>query len=103
MCLLKAAPQDIPASSSLLIVTLCCYFVVSFLLAVVKLSIVESLGAAAVDVVFLLFISYVIMWVKLTTNRWYQVATSLAGAGIVLGRALAFFQPIKTAEFAGQE
>ena len=85
MCLLKAAPQDIPASSSLLIVTLCCYFVVSFLLAVVKLSIVESLGAAAVDVVFLLFISYVIMWVKLTTNRWYQTATSMAGVCTLIG------------------
>ena len=83
--MLRTAPQDIPASSSLLITTLLAYFVVGFLLALVKLEFVQSLGAGLVDVIFLLFISYVMMWVRLTTNRWHQTATSMAAVSTLIG------------------
>ena len=85
MCLLRAAPQDLPASSALLIITICTYFLISLLIALVNLRFAQSLGAAAVDAVLLLFVSYVMMWIKVTTNRWYQMATSMAATSSVLG------------------
>ena len=85
MCLLRTGPQDIPASQTLLLITVAAYFGVSFVLAIVTLGFSASLGAATVDVVFLLIVSYVILWIKLTTNRWYQVATALAGVCTLIG------------------
>ena len=85
ICLLRAAPQDIPASSALLLIALAVFFVMSFLVALTKLSFSQSLGAATADMVLLLFISYVMMWVKVTMNRWCQMATSMAATTALLG------------------
>ena len=85
ICLLKAGPQDLPGTQSWLIKAVFAYFSVSFVLATMNLSVGASLASAFVDVVLLLLASYVILWVKLTPDRWYQTATSMAAVSVVIG------------------
>ncbi len=85
ICLLRAGPQDLPCSQAWLIRAVLAYFGVSFILATMNLSFAASLASAMVDVVLLLLASYVILWVKLTPDRWYQTATGLAGTSVVIG------------------
>jgi len=81
---MRAGPQDLPTSRTLLIYTVASYFVASFFLAIFLLPLGEAIFAAVVDATILVLFSYVLLWVKLMLQRWYQTLTAMAGAGLII-------------------
>ncbi|TPW16636.1 MAG: hypothetical protein FD130_986 [Halothiobacillaceae bacterium] len=85
ICRLRAAPQDLPASLELVLLSVAGYFGIGILISAAQLPLPTSLLAALVDVAMLLVASYVALWVKLWPHRWYQMVTALAGSGAIIG------------------
>lgn len=85
LCLLRAKPQDIPASRGLLGVTLAVYTTVSLILASVQLPAQRALLYALADVVILAVLTHLVLLVRRFPERFTQTLTALAGSGAVLG------------------
>lgn len=84
MCQLKVPPQNLPASTVLLGVAIAAYAGTSFLAAAVQLPFHKALFAAVLDVGLLGVLSYLVLWIRMLTQRWYQTMTALAGTGAVV-------------------
>lgn len=84
VCRLKVAPQDLPASSALLVVAAAAYLVTSVISAAVQLPIERAVLAGILDVALLGLLSYVMLWVRLLSPRWGQTMTALAGTGAII-------------------
>lgn len=85
ICLLRVAPQDLPASRSLMGVSLLCYFAVSLAVAWIQLGTHLTLPAALLDTAFLAAVTGVVLWVRSYLHRYTQTFTALAGSGALLG------------------
>ncbi len=81
---MKAGPQDLPTSQTLLVYTVSSYALVSFLLALFLLSVGQAFFAALVDTSIMVLLSYVILWMKELSQRWYQMLTAMTGASLVI-------------------
>jgi hypothetical protein len=86
LCLLRKAPQDLPASSALLAVTLVADMLSAVLLAhAAGISPVLGLAQSLVDVVLMLSLLYGgLSWAR-HPARFTQAATALLGSGALLG------------------
>ena len=84
ICALKAAPQDLPASSFLLMLVLAAYFVTGAVVAAFQWPLSQALVAALLDTVFLTIISRVLLWARMLSARFIQTLTALAGSGTVM-------------------
>ena len=84
ICALKAAPQDLPASSFLLMLVLAAYFVTGAVVAAFQWPLSQALVAALLDTVFLTIISRVLLWARMLSARFIQTLTALAGSGAVM-------------------
>lgn len=84
ICRMKAGPQDLPTSRTLLIYVVASYAVVSCILAMFQLSVGQAFFAALVDTIIMVVLSYVILWVKMVPQRWYQMLTAMAGVSLVI-------------------
>ena len=84
LCALKAAPQDLPASSFLLGLALLAYFLTGVIVAAFQWSLSQALLAAFLDTVFLTVISRVLLWARMLSARFVQSLTALAGSGAVM-------------------
>jgi hypothetical protein len=86
LCLLRRAPQDLPASEALLGLVLVVDLVVGALLGVtVGLSPGLALGEGLADAIFSLSLLLVGLWMLNRLSRFRQTATALLGSGAVLG------------------
>ena len=82
ICLLRAGPQDLPASHSLLGLALVAYVIINILVATTFLPQASTIVfATTVDTLLLISLSWLILWVRMLTNRWNQTFTALAGTG----------------------
>jgi len=84
ICLLRAGPQDLPASTVLLVLTLIAYCTAGLLLSLVNTSLANAILLVVVDVLMFAGLAYLILWIKLLTVRFVQALTALAGSGAIL-------------------
>lgn len=82
ICFLRAGPQDLPASYSLMALAVTGYAAVAVLVAHISLPAHSTaVLAAVVDTSLLVVLSRVVLWTRMLTNRWAQTLTALAGTG----------------------
>jgi hypothetical protein len=84
ICLFRASPQDLPASSFLLLLSLAAYALIGFLMALNKSDAIQALAMVGVDLVLLAGLTWAILWVRLLGKRYPQTLTALAGCGAML-------------------
>jgi hypothetical protein len=84
ICALKAAPQDLPASSFLLGLVLLAYFLTGAIVATLQWPLSQAILAAFLDTLFLTSLSRVVLWARMLSGRYVQTLTALAGSGAVM-------------------
>jgi hypothetical protein len=84
ICALKAAPQDLPASSFLLGVSLVAYFVTGAAVAALQWPLSQAVLAAFLDTTFLTVLTRVLLWARMLSGRFVQTLTAMAGSGAVM-------------------
>ena len=87
ICILKAAPQDLPASTFLLALALAAYFATGVLVASFQWSISQAIFAALLDTVLLSVLSGAVLWARQLSARYLQSLTALTGSGAVMAVA----------------
>jgi len=85
--LLRRAPQDDPASFSLLLLALTGYVLIDVVQASASSGLMVSLGITLVDALLMSVFTWVLLRVTAKTRRFVQTLTSLAGTGMILGLA----------------
>jgi hypothetical protein len=78
------APQDLPASRTLLLLTVMSYGLVNSVLYIAEMPVLKAILAAATELGLMALLSYVLLWIRLLSNRWLQTLTALMGTGAVL-------------------
>lgn len=85
ICLLRAGPQDLPATQSVLTLSLLAYTATSIALTVTT----QSFGSAVVyglaDTLTLAALTYTLLIVRRLPQRLTQTLSALAGTGVVIG------------------
>jgi len=84
ICLLRAGPQDLPASTVLLILALTAYCTAGLLLSLVNTSLANAVLLVVIDALLLAGLAYLILWIRMFTVRFRQALTALAGSGAIL-------------------
>jgi hypothetical protein len=85
ICLLRRAPQDLPASSDLLGLSLGCYGLVSVLVSSQSYTFSKALLLAAVDLGLLVLFAWSLLYLQKKTTRLNQTLSALAGTGSLMG------------------
>jgi len=85
LCLLRAGPQDVPASRVLLVLVLCAYALVSFVLSLTGYPPQTAARMAGVDLLLLAVFAGVPLYLLDKTARIRQTLAALAGSGALLG------------------
>jgi len=85
ICLLRAAPQDLPASRVLPVLALACYVLISFLVSLSFYTKVAAFQVAVTDLVLLLALVPGLLYLQGKTARINQTLSALAGCGCLLG------------------
>ncbi len=102
LCLLKAAPQDAPASQGLLGLTLVAYVLVGLAAGVRVLGGAGSaLSASLLDALVLLATIWVALQLRGRSARFAQTATALLGSGALLTALALPLQPLAGADTDG--
>ena len=95
LCLLRRAPQDLPASQSLLVVVLIVNALVGIVLGIQTWAGAgTALAATALDIGVLLGLLWVALQVRSVTPRFTQSATALLGAGTLFTLLAMPLQPL---------
>ena len=84
ICALKAAPQDLPASSFLMGLMLLVYFVTGVVVAALQWPLSQAALAAFLDTVFVTVLCRVLLWTRQLSGRFVQTLTAMAGSGAVM-------------------
>ncbi|MEJ2574548.1 MAG: hypothetical protein P8164_13340 [Gammaproteobacteria bacterium] len=84
ICALKAAPQDLPASSFLLGLALLAYFVTGVVVAAVQWPLSQAVPAALLDTGFVAVLCRILLWTRMLSGRFVQTLTAMAGSGTVM-------------------
>ncbi|MBL4851748.1 MAG: hypothetical protein JKY90_05645 [Gammaproteobacteria bacterium] len=102
LCLLRAGPQQLPFSSSLLTFCLITYFALDVALAKLSIPFIDPMIFAGFDVVLLLGFVWFLLSFKGYYSRFTQTATAFAGSSVLLG-IVAWALLSWQASFAGTE
>lgn len=85
ICLLRAAPQDLPASRVLPGLALACYALISFLVSLPFYPHATAFQVAVTDLLLLLVLVFSLLYLQDKTARINQTLSALAGCGSLLG------------------
>ncbi len=85
ICLLRAAPQDLPASRALLGFTLGLYLLFAWLLAIPAYGEARALQVALLDTALLVVFIQSLLFLLSRSARILQTLTAMAGSGCLLG------------------
>lgn len=85
LCLLRAAPQDGPASAFVLGFALTCYVMVSVLVLTVSYGMGTGAQLAFLDLLVMTVFVLVMLYLSDKTSRIVQTLSALSGAGALLG------------------
>lgn len=103
ICLLRAGPQDVPASRVLLWLTLIAYLLVSFLLSQPGYPSAVAARVAGVDLALLVVFVTAPLYLLDKTARIGQTLAALAGSGALLGvLALPVIRVVLAGQVAGE-
>ena len=84
ICLFKKAPQDLPASSSLLGVMLVASTIASLIVARSGLGWPDVVQSAVAETLYMVTAIYVLLKLQGRQLRWSQTVTAMAGTNVVL-------------------
>lgn len=85
MCLLRAGPQDLPATQSVLTLSLLAYTATSIVLSVTTQSFGSAVLYGLADTLTLAVLTYTLLIVRRLPQRLTQTLSALAGTGVVIG------------------
>ena len=85
LCLLRAAPQDIPASRPVLVVSVGCYALVSMLLAGLSSGLHVGIRVALLELALLVMFTAGLLYLFNRPARIGQTLAALTGSGSLLG------------------
>jgi hypothetical protein len=83
ICCFKKAPEDLPASRELLVLSLAGYSIGSFLLAISSQSADVAALSGIIDAGLLATITYLLLTLFRLPERWLQTTSALFGTGII--------------------
>lgn len=84
ICLLRAGPQDLPASRFLAIIALLMYSAVGLMLAIYNVALPRAVLVVAVDIGVLAGLLFLLLWIRDLLNRYLQAFTAFLGSGAIL-------------------
>jgi hypothetical protein len=87
LCLLRRAPQDMPASGLLLTIAIICYTATSALANLLGWGRIQAIPVALLDVSLLLAFVFVLLYLQGKLARVMQTLSALYGAGTLVGLA----------------
>jgi hypothetical protein len=103
ICLLRAGPQDLPASRELLGLSIASYALASFLLSLPGYPLVTAGQLALMDASLVVVFAATALYVTGKMARLMQTLTALSGTGTLLGlMALPVIQLLASGQEAGQ-
>jgi hypothetical protein len=82
--LLRANPQDLPASRVLTRILIGLYFISSILSVIIQIRLLPAIGASVVDLILLLTLVYGLLLVAKVPERVYQTLTAILSTSILL-------------------
>jgi len=85
ICLLRAGPQQLPLSFSLLTLCLIAYMALNIVLARLTLPFIDPMLFALIDVALLLGFVWFLLSFKGFYSRFNQTAMAFAGSGVIMG------------------
>lgn len=85
ICLLRRAPQELPASNYLLGLALCCYAAVSLLVSAQNYEFPRALLLAGVDLGLLAGFIWLLLYLQGKVTRFNQTLSAMAGTGSIMG------------------
>ncbi|MGA7799338.1 MAG: hypothetical protein WCC36_00870 [Gammaproteobacteria bacterium] len=85
LCLLRAGPQDLPASEVLLALALLAYLAVNVALSLLSWPLRQALAVSLTDLLVLSLFAWAALQWRGKPARFRQTLTALAGTGTVLG------------------
>jgi hypothetical protein len=85
ICLLRRAPQELPASNYLLGLALCCYAAVSVLVSAQGYDFTRALQLATVDLGLLVVFIWLLLYLQGRQARFNQTLSAMAGTGSIMG------------------
>ena len=85
ICLLRAGPQDLPVSRTLLRITLGCYLLFAWLLAIPAYGQGRALLVALLDAALMVMFVLAVLYLLSRSARIPQTLTAMAGCGSLLG------------------
>lgn len=84
ICLLRAGPQDLPASRFLLGLGLLAYCAVGVVMSVQNLDVPRAILLVALDTALLAVLLFALLWTRAALERYLQTLTALLGTGAIL-------------------
>ena len=81
LCLLKAAPQDLPYSRFLMLLSIGCYFLIGLAVSLQDEAFGMAMVSAVVDTGLLVGLAYLGLWMRDFMPRSIQTVTAFAGTG----------------------
>ncbi len=84
ICLFRAEPQDLPASTFLMVASLIMYGLIGLLVELNRTPFSLAIAMVAIDLIVLGGLSWIILWVRQLNQRFPQTLTALAGCGALL-------------------
>ena len=84
ICLFKLGPQDLPASSALMLISTLAYGVASMLGAMLKLSPGAAFLSGLLDAALVGAMTQLLLWIREKGARFQQTFTALMGTGAIL-------------------
>lgn len=84
ICLFRAAPQDIPASNFLKIITVITYGLLSMGISLLEMPVGNAVLSALVDTLMLVGLAQASLWIRNFPERKTQTISALAGTGALL-------------------
>ena len=85
ICLLRLAPQELPASGLLLAVALLAHTITGILISIVQLNAANAVAAGITDTLLLCALTFVLLSAHRLGARLTQTLTALAGSGAIIG------------------
>ncbi len=83
LCRLKAAPQDLPCSRFLMMLTITAYLLLGLGISLMEQSPGLALLSAGVDTGLMIGLAYLGLWIKSAVERLMQTITALCGTGAI--------------------
>lgn len=85
ICLFRQGPQDVPASSTLMMLGMLAYATTSVFIGLLNLSPVAALLSGVFDMALVAAMTQLLLWIKDLGARFQQTFTALMGTGAILG------------------